>query len=318
MSSLNKQRIAIVLPCYNENETIINFLIELNDVLIKEPQFNFIVIVVDDDSTDDSLEMLNGFEGFEQQIDFNLLKLPYNMGHQTAILQGLMHANNKGVDYAIVIDSDGQDNPNEITNLLKFTTTDYQVVNVIRGRREESYLFKILYWIYKLIFKIIIGKKMNFGNYCMISNKILKTTVRTSFIHFAAHISKQKVKSTSILSNRRKRIKGKSKMNLNSLIHHAFKSFIEYAEELLMMFFKAFLIVIVGIVVLFSYIIYQKLFTQNALLGWTSTISFILINIAILCFGFFIIGLLLLNILKQRRDIDKVMYVVSNTKKDSN
>jgi hypothetical protein len=34
--------------------------------------------------------------------------------------------------------------------------------------------------------------------------------------------------------NRLKRIDGKSKMNLTSPVHHAFKSFVEYAEELLM------------------------------------------------------------------------------------
>lgn len=309
MENFYQKKIAIVLPCYNESETIINFLQEINYVLATQ-SYSFLVVVVDDDSSDDTQKLLNQFNEFTDKIEFVVLSLPYNMGHQTAIHQGLIYTKKRNVDHVIIMDADGQDDPKDIRNLLSFIHSDYQIIHVVRGRRQEGYLFKILYWFYKCTFKLIVGKSMNFGNYCMISSKVLNVIASTNFIHFAAYLSKQKLKSTSILSDRRRRLHGTSKMNLNGLIHHAFKSFIEYAESFLMIFFKAFLVLMALIIFLLTYIIYQKLFTNNALLGWTSTISFILINIAIVCLGFFILGLLLLNILNQKKKTNKELYTV--------
>ena len=84
-------------------------------------------------------------------------------------------------------------------------------------------------------------------------------------------------------------------MSLTSLVHHAFKSFVEYAEELLMVFLKLSVFLLTAFVLTLAYIIYLKIFTERAILGWTSTLGMLLLTAALLCIGFFVTGVLLLN-----------------------
>jgi glycosyltransferase involved in cell wall biosynthesis len=306
---MKKEVVVIITPCFNENITVIAFLKSVEQVVTRLP-FHFEIVVVDDSSSDNTLLLLSEFQFKSSNVQLTVLPLSYNVGHQGAIYQGLLYARNIHTDKIIIMDSDGEDDPEAIADLVKFN--DYDIVNVARGRRKESLSFQISYYVYRFIFKIITGKVLNFGNYCMIKKRVLETSCHTSFIHLAAHLSKQKVKSTSIVYNRLKRIDGKSKMNLTSLIHHAFKSFIEYAEQLLMVFLKIFALIIISFVVVSGIVIYKKFFTHEAILGWASTMMMGLFNIALVCLGFFVIGILLLNMISRKNQDNKEIFPRNN------
>ncbi|WP_316833077.1 glycosyltransferase [Pedobacter aquatilis] len=291
------EKVVIITPCFNENITVISFLKNIETVL-ENSNHEFTVIVIDDCSSDNTLDLLKKFNFSTSNLDLVILKLKFNVGHQAAIYQGLLYAEALDSDKFIIMDSDGEDDPSAIIDLIQFN--DYDIVNVARGRRKESLSFQMSYYIYRFIFKIITGKVLNFGNFCMINKKVLRTSCYTSFIHFAAHLSKQKVTSTSITYNRLKRIDGKSKMNLTSLIHHAFKSFVEYAEELLMVFLRIFILIMVVFAGFIGIVLYKKFFTDEAILGWASTMTVSLFTTALICIGFFVIGILLLNMISQR------------------
>lgn len=289
--------IAIITPCFNENVTIIKFLEELESVLCKL-SFKFKIIVVDDASTDNTQELLRNFRPKSENLKLTVLNLKFNVGHQQAIYQGLLYAQKLTSDKFIIMDSDGEDDPHAICELLK--CEDHDIVHVSRGKRRESISFKIFYKFYKMIFKIVTGKNIDFGNYCMINRKTLDIIIYNSFIHFAAYLSKQQVKRSKIIFDRKKRIDGRSKMNLSSLIYHAFKAFIEYAEDFIKVFLGMFVIIFIIFLGMITFVIFQKLFTDNAILGWASVLCIGLFNTAIICLGFFSIGILLLNILTKR------------------
>jgi hypothetical protein len=196
------------------------------------------------------------------------------------------------------MDSDGEDDPKAIPLLLR--ERSYEIVEVKRGKRSESLSFKIAYFFYRIIFRFITGKTIDFGNYCLVSSKIIERVKHTSFVHFAAYLLKQKASRTSITYNRGKRIDGKSKMGYKGLLLHAFKSMIEFAEDLLLLFFKMFIIILIVFVAVFSNIIYQKFITHTAISGWFSTLSISLMILGMLCLGFFILGILLLNLMHQQ------------------
>lgn len=290
--------IVIITPCFNENVTALSFLRSLETVISGLKAYNFEVVVVDDCSSDNTVALLSDFDFTEDNIKLTILPLHYNVGHQGAIYQGLLYAQHLNSNKFIVMDADGEDDPRAIAELADID--DYDIVHVARGRRKESLSFKISYYIYRIIFKTITGKVLNFGNYCMINKKVLLGVCHASFIHFAAHLSKQRVNARVLVYDRLKRIDGKSKMNLTSLVHHAFKSFVEYAEELLMIFLKMFIFIMIGFVFLIGIVLYKKLFTTDAILGWASTMLSNLVNTAILCVGFFVLGVLLLNMLSKR------------------
>ena len=57
---MNDQHIAIIAPCYNEGAVAVRFVEELEQVLARLPQ-RFTVVMVDDASTDDTLERIQSF-----------------------------------------------------------------------------------------------------------------------------------------------------------------------------------------------------------------------------------------------------------------
>jgi len=304
---MQNETVVIITPCFNENTTVIAFLKSVENVVQSLDNY-FEVVVVDDCSSDNTLNLLSDFKFLAKNITLTVLPLKFNVGHQGAIYQGLIYSQRVNSDKFIIMDSDGEDDPEAIADLVKFDNFD--IVNVARGRRKEKLSFQVSYYIYRFIFKIITGKVLNFGNFCMIKKKVLETSCHTSFIHFAAHLSKQKVKSTSIVYNRLKRIDGKSKMNLTSLVHHAFKSFVEYAEDLLMIFLKIFMFIILIFLGVGALVLYKKFFTDEAVLGWASTMLLGLFTIAIICLGFFVIGILLLNMIARRNQNKQGIFTV--------
>ncbi len=269
--------------------------------------YHFTVVVVDDSSTDNTLALLSDFAFRASNLSLEILTLDFNMGHQGAIYQGLLYSQALTAKRFIVMDADGEDDPYAIVDLVMNETDD--IVHVVRGERNEGIFFRVAYHFYQVLFWTITRQHMNFGNYCMINRKVLAATLHTSFIHFAAYLSKIKAKHAYVTYDRKKRLGGRPKMNTNSLIAHAFKSLTEYADSLLLIFLKLFFVLASAFLGLILYILYQKIFTDHAIVGWASTMSVGLFNTALIAIGFYVIGILLLNIAhRQNQPHKKPMY----------
>lgn len=288
---------AVVAPCFNEEATIVKFLEQLENVLAHQPG-DFSIVIVDDCSQDASMQLLSKFTFTAPNISFHLLRLQFNIGHQGAVYQGLLYVSTLNPERVIIMDSDGEDDPAAIPLLL--AKNGFEIVEVKRGKRSENFSFKLSYKMYRLLFRFVTGKTIDYGNYCMITNNIVERIKHTSFIHFPAYLLKQKASRASIVFNRSKRIDGKSKMGYKGLLLHAFKSMIEFSEDLLLLFFRMFVIIIATLGIVFINVFYQKFVSQTAIPGWFSSFSVSLIILAILCMGFFIVGLLLLNLMHQQ------------------
>ena len=293
-----KEQYYIIAPCYNEEKIIETFLEELEVKLVDTKEF-FTVIIVDDASLDSSPELLKNFRFSAPNFDLKVIRLNFNMGHQSAINIGLNYANRyrddmKGV---IVMDSDGEDDGNAIKELIKLE--DFDIVFVSRGKRKEGIIFKIGYTLYKTLFRLIIGKSITFGNYSLISPKVLFSINNQHFSHYAAFLSKQKFNIEKIRFDRQSRIDGKSKMSHKSLVFHGLSSLIEYSEEILFFLIKFFLILFCVNVIIGAYVLYSKFILETAILGWASSVGSSILIICFLIMSTVIIGLLLLSIKKS-------------------
>ena len=102
----SNQLISVIIPLYNEENTIKN-------VIERIPNYHhYEIIVVDDGSTDDSIKKVKEIHNR----NIKLIKHKKNQGYGAAILTGM---ENSCGDYLITLDSDGQHNPEEIPNLLE-------------------------------------------------------------------------------------------------------------------------------------------------------------------------------------------------------
>ena len=96
-----------------------------------------------------------------------------NKGHARCNAFGIRFINsNENCDYVIVMDSDGEDRPQEIKNLIDRIIEEPNISVVAkRVKRSEGKIFQSLYQIHKLVTLIFTGKKINFGNYSCLTKK---------------------------------------------------------------------------------------------------------------------------------------------------
>lgn len=309
-----RYKIAIVAPFFNEGNAIIKFLDSLI-VPVAQLKHDVHIVLVDDCSTDHSAEIAKKWNKPNIQVTYHLISLWYNMGHQMAIQQGCLYAYEIAADTVIVLDSDGEDDVTAIPELVNELEKGFDIVHVKRAKRNENWWFKMFYVLYKYIFKSITGSVIDFGNYSIFRRKALLAITNSAFNHFGAFCYRQRLNRSFITSDRQPRIDGKSKLGFTNLVFHGLYSFVEFADQLLIFFFRMFIFIFVVSILIGINLIYQKFFALTSVIGWFSTMSYLLAIFTFSAFGFLLIMLLLQNILTRLKRIrpfaqyDKILVV---------
>jgi glycosyltransferase involved in cell wall biosynthesis len=165
-----------------------------------------------------------------------VIKLTRNVGHQLAIAIGLNYVlkNLPNVQRIVVMDADGGDIPSSIHDLIQpLDSDDIDIVVAQRKRRPETLKFRVLYIVYKLIFTLFSGKKINFGNFMAMKPAALMrlVTMQELSIHIAGCVLKSKLRIATFPLDRGSRYAGQSKMNFVGLALHGFKALMVFADD---------------------------------------------------------------------------------------
>ena len=131
LADLVKESIIVIIPTYNEKDSLNLLVKSLKDVL-KSYQ-NWEVLFIDDGSTDGSVELLTKIVMSES--NFKLIQLHRNYGKSAALAEGFKLADG---DYIITMDADLQDDPKEIPNLIA------KLVNVGSSRWNNRIILSLM------------------------------------------------------------------------------------------------------------------------------------------------------------------------------
>jgi len=137
--------LSVVVPCFNEEQTLLDTSRELLAVLALAP-VRFEILYVDDGSTDTTPDILRELTQQDERV--RMVRLSRNFGHQMAITAGLEHACGNAV---VVIDADLQDPPELILEFVQKWMDGYDVVYGVRTERESETAFKR--WSAKLFYR---------------------------------------------------------------------------------------------------------------------------------------------------------------------
>ncbi len=167
-----------------------------------------------------------------------VIKLRRNVGHQRAIAIGLSYVAEHFDDNVIVIsmDSDGEDTPESITELVGgLSSPDVDVVVATRKSRVESLKFKSFYIVYKLLFSLLSGRKISFGNFMAAKMPAVRrlSSMQELWTHVAAAVLGSKLRVQTCALDRGARYAGRSKMNFVGLALHGFRALMVFAEDVL-------------------------------------------------------------------------------------
>ena len=223
---MNKKKVAIVSPYYNEQETILDFLTEINRV-IKEINliYEFEIYLIDDGSFD---KTFNELERFNTKLPLTVIKLRKNYGHQIALSMGLRHLKNS--DYVIALDSDLQDPPEYIKEILLALDRGNDVVLTYRFQREDQLLKKVTAFLYYRLLRFFSREKfvLDSGDYWGINLKALERLQeyqKNKMIFFRGQLVQLGLKNEIVQIKRHKRLKGKSKYGVKKMIRLALSGF---------------------------------------------------------------------------------------------
>jgi glycosyltransferase involved in cell wall biosynthesis len=163
--------ISLVIPVFNE-EVLIFELFNRVQKTMETIGENFEVLLVDDGSSDSTLEKLRICH--EKDRRFKILALSRNFGHQAAYTAGLSYA--KG-DYVAMMDGDLQDPPELIGDMYrKAVGEDLDIIYGKRKQRQEKFLKRLLIKSFHSIYKRLSNLEniKQVGNFCLMSKKALK------------------------------------------------------------------------------------------------------------------------------------------------
>ena len=131
------KKISIIVPCFNEQEVIEQTYGRL--AMLSLPDFEKELIFIDDGSRDRTPEILKGLA--EQDSQVKVLLFAKNFGHQPAVSAGIAHCTG---DAAVVIDSDLQDPPELIPEMIEKWQAGNDIVYGKRAKRKGETIFKNL------------------------------------------------------------------------------------------------------------------------------------------------------------------------------
>jgi len=124
-------KISVIIPVYNEEESIPALYGELKDVIDQEP-WDAEILMVDDGSTDQSPKIISQIADEDSRV--RLVRFARNFGQTAAMLAGIDHAVG---DVIVPMDADLQNDPNDIPRLIEQIEAGYDVVSGWRKHRKD-------------------------------------------------------------------------------------------------------------------------------------------------------------------------------------
>lgn len=291
----------ILMPVYNDwvsaQELIAKLQVELCYVL-NAPE---IIIVNDGSEESPDLEKI-------KEIKLSIIHLNRNLGHQKAIAIGLAYIYEEAPHSSIVVmDADGEDRPEDIKNLIKHSEENPgKIIFARRIKRKEKIIFKLFYYFYKQLFRILTGKIVNFGNFSYVPAQCLHKLVYISEIwnNYPGGVIYSKIPYLTLPLERGNRYAGKSKMNMTSLIHHGLSAISALIEIVAVRVLIACTALIVFLILVICLVLSVRIFTDYASPGWATTIVF---GSIILIVQAFVISLFFVFITLSNRSNKKFM-----------
>ena len=304
--------LSVVFSFRNEEGNIKELVNRINISLEKLTNWNYELIFVNDDSTDNSESILLNLQ---KKYPIRIINMSRNFGVDPCVLAGFRNA--KG-DAIVYLHTDLQDPPEIIPDLIKKHEEGFDVVHTIRTKRKGESKFRMLVTrIAYLLINILSDIKLPIesGDYKLISRKALDKILNQK--EFRPYVRGLSVwvgfKQTFYKYERQARGSGKSKMSLLSKgpVTDFITGITSYSlKPLYIGIFFGFLSIIISLL-LIIYALYLK-FNNLAIPGSTSIIIAISFFSGILLFTLGVIGIYLARIFEQTKGRDQ--YVIKEIK----
>lgn len=271
-------RLAIIVPCYNEEKILPSSLGRLTDLLGSMERENLVsgdsyILCVDDCSSDSTWQIIEDFHRASPETVKGLL-LAHNSGQQNALIAALMTVMDH-CDAAVTIDADLQDSPDAIREMVLRFHEGAEVVFGVRSSRKSDTWFKrtSARAFYKFQSMMGVESVYDHSEFRLMSNRAIHLLSEYGERNiFLRNIIVRIGLPTAIVSSPRSpRTAGETKYPLSKMISLSIDAITSFTAKPMRMIFifglmLVFIDIIVAVYALISY------FNGYAASGWTSLI----------------------------------------------
>ncbi|HEX7026669.1 MAG TPA: glycosyltransferase family 2 protein [Gammaproteobacteria bacterium] len=283
--------LAVVVPCYNEEEMLPKTMRELQDLLERLMKGGKIspaskIYFVDDGSKDNTWQILK--DAAEKSPVIAAVKLSRNKGHQNALYAGLCSTTE---DVVVSIDADLQDDPQNIERMVDEYLKGSDVVYGVRSGRKTDTFFKrfTAESYYNFMRKMGVDLVFNHADFRLMSRRALDALqeYRESNLFLRGIVREIGFPSSMVEYERKAREAGESKYPLRKMLSFAWNGIVSFSTVPLR------IITVLGVLssmISFSlivWVIFTRLLTENAIPGWASILLPLLFigSVQLLCLG---------------------------------
>lgn len=280
-------KISIVVPCYDEEETVPLFKAKLDEVMLAMPSVAFEIIMVDNCSEDGTLPLMKRIhaeDGRYQYISFSR-----NFGKDSSMYAGIKASTG---DYVAVMDVDLQDPPELLPQMYeKIKAGDCDCVAAFRtNRKGEPWLRSALAGtFYRFMNKISDANMVNGArDFRLMTRQMAGAVVEMEESQrFTKGIfSWVGFRTEWVPYENRERAAGKTKLPMKSALSYALRGIVAFSTFPLVLASALGIVLFVVAIAYTAYVLVEQLVLRNAVPGYPSLMC-------VMLFGFGITFLLL-------------------------
>jgi glycosyltransferase involved in cell wall biosynthesis len=270
-----KPVIAIVLPCYNEQDALKVSLPRLLSLLDRMEKDSLIakesyLVCSNDGSRDLTWEVIDEFHAKDTRVKG--ISLAHNRGHQYALLAGLMTVKDN-CDAAISIDADLQDDPEAIIEMVKRFNAGDEIVYGVRSARTTDTWFKrnTAHAFYKFQNAMGLETIYDHADYRLMSNRALNLLEQygESNLFLRGIVPNIGLSHSIVTYARAERVAGESKYPLSKMLSLSIDGITSFsAKPMRMIFLTGFALLLIDIVV--AIWVFIAHFGYHTISGWSS------------------------------------------------
>ncbi len=269
---MNKKKISIVSPCYNESQNIEKLYARIISAISNIQEYDFEILFIDNASEDNTVDKIKSLIINDKRV--KLIINIKNFGHIRSPYWGIMQANGDAIVY---LASDLQDSPEYIPDFIKIWEKGWLVVMAVKKESELSYFNKKtreLY--YEFLDKISAHKTIKnatgFGLYDRrVIEEVRRVDDREPF--FRGMVTELGFNVYQLKVLQRKREFGRSKNNLFTLYEYAIIGVVNQSiVPIRLMSIMGFIIAIISFSLGVFYIVKKIIFWDTYKLGISPTL----------------------------------------------
>lgn len=268
-------RLAVVVPCYNEEQALplsMPRLIEVLDFLAVRNMItaDSFVMCVDDGSKDNTWQTINGLHTADHRI--HGITLTHNRGHQYALLAGLMTVMDE-CDAAISIDADMQDDPKAIIQMVEKYRGGAEIVYGVRSSRATDSWFKrnSARAFYRMQESMGLQTVYDHADYRLMSSRALQILSRyqEQNLFLRGIVPLIGLDTAVVYYERAERVAGESKYPLKKMLAFSIDGITSFTSRPLRWIFFVGMVLLVLDLIVAGYVL-VAFFTGSTVSGWSS------------------------------------------------